>query len=116
MEDRYMNLSLREKLDIIDAWFLEYNGGELADVLSIVRGPDTQNPHDKARYTNALRKAAFPRTWQSALVYTYHGFSRWGVTHTEVYSSDDLVEKNADYSINHFESHILRAANVLGLK
>lgn len=66
-------LTLREKLDIIDGWLCDTTGNDarkLSNILSALRGPDNDNDditrHVKDSSTNVIRREAFPLAWGRA--------------------------------------------------
>ena len=98
-------MTLREKLDIIDGWLLEPEGGNLAHILSVFRGPD--NNLDlilKNTTTNPIRRVAFPRAFARSFAC---GVSTWFTRGTKDY----ICPEGSD----HFSLHIRLAAQTLRL-
>ena len=104
-EDQEM--TLREKLDIIDGWLLEPEGENLAHVLSTFRGPDNGNVlvDLKNTTTNPIRRVAFPRAFERSFA---GRASTWFTMDTK-----DYKQPEGD---DHFSHHIRLAAQTLGLR
>lgn len=113
---------LREFLDQIDEMLSHQEvGGDLADVLSCVRGPDQENDYFtrkglnlKAQTITSIRKAAFPKTCTLPFNicdfnYAKNRWSTWQET-------QDVGKVNcAESTSEHFTSHVKKAAAHLGL-
>lgn len=107
-------LTLREKLDIIDGWLCEPEGGkELSAVLSAIRGPDKDGMHSvKADTTAVIRTKAFPKLRAAKYNWVTHVHVPWGMaapTHR-------LNMTDAKKAGEHFARHIRKAAEALGLR
>lgn len=104
----------REVLDLIDNFLLEGDSTEtnkLWDVLSALRGPDSDDFRLKDETTIHIRRAAFPRFSSTQ--------NRWGDNKTRaVFTSDHpyVSPRTTSSASGHFCSHIRSAAMVLGLK
>lgn len=104
-----MTPTLRAELDRIEDFLMGPEGGLLMDVLSALRGPDEPTKdHKKAATTVHIRAAAFPRLAASSGRFTDNG--KWQIASTVSFRRPDI-----GYDYGHFESHINKAAEHLGL-
>lgn len=103
-----MTPTLRAELDRIQDFLMGPEGGDLADVLSALRGPDVEPDYVKDRTTVHIRRAAFPKlSLGSSAAFTAH--SRWTMWTREPFYP-------AAANGNHFRIHAENAGRVLELE
>lgn len=132
----------REMLELLDEWFSESSNhsdhpcqhenerARLWDVLTALRGPDTDNLDVKHTSTAVIRTAAFPNTEAKASFVVQATFADrrdslgpmkdWYHEGSNYSLPDWIADGDATNAVlagytSHFGGHILRAAKVLGL-
>ena len=102
-----MKAEVRELLDEIDEMLIGPHGIEIVDILSAIRGPDSDDllSSIKRISTNVVRREAFPLAFKKSLIST----KRWDVEDTPLEFGD--VFSLSDNS--HFINHIQLARSVL---
>lgn len=86
---------------------LSTDASDLWQVLTALRGPDSENEELKSTTTAPIRQAAFPKCGRIAI----HGF---GYTHGAYYGYGNTPFIWAD-AYTHFGQHVNVAAKVLGI-
>ena len=108
-----INPKLRDALDVIQGFLLDPAiGGELADVLSALRGPDSDDMQMKIRTTNHIRRAAFPEMEKPLITGIVDGTAlrRWDLWVEGPMNITHPIHNQSP----HFLSHIRRAREALG--
>lgn len=103
-----MNPKLRAELDRIGEFLAGPNGAALADVLSALRGPDSNDVALKERTTTLIRRAAFPQLLATPISEGSASASSWSL---QVNVAGIILPLPRD----HFSNHIKSAADALGL-
>lgn len=110
IDEKMKGLTLRQKLDIIDGWLCELGARDLADVLSAIRGPDSENDGLKSVTTMVIRTAAFPKTAAESTGWN-QDYTGWMFAMPEdVYQNPIFTEDSW-----HFRHHAELAAKALGI-
>lgn len=106
-----ISLETREILDKIDEFLVQRNTNsqDLWDILTALRGPDSEHNDIKHVTTVPIRSAAFPKTAKVAA--SDYGFVNGADFRGGEFSYDAA---NMDKS-EHFASHVVNAARRLGI-
>lgn len=116
-----MTPTLRKILDDIEEALMGPDGGQLADVLAALRGPDNESDELKSATTNHIRAAAFPKLIYSIEYPTYDDkirFQRWDVSRVRnaIPTNHGLDRHRGSVlygASDHFLDHVIKAAKVL---
>ena len=108
-------MTMREMLDVLDAFFVEadpYDARCVWDVLTALRGPDDakEHPLSKVRGTVHVRAAAFPRTAAIPSRACLADFN----TGERPFTRKDFPQ-SFDGHLDHFARHIRLAMLALGI-
>lgn len=103
---------LRPMLDLIEEFLLSSpEARQLWDVMSALRGPDAHGADTDKRYTVRVRRAAFPIIARRADAGVYF----FGMLFKGKEAATDQDRAKVVYE-SHFDSHIVRAEEALGIR
>jgi hypothetical protein len=106
-------LTLRAQLKVIERFLRGPRGGDLADVLAAMRGPDNNNTDAKKASTVYIRRSAFP-TLASAPVNS-SALGKWTIADEPPSAPIDLAIVRELSGSWHFTNHVKRACNILDI-